>query len=308
MSWSAKILYAFLYLWSLLPLRILYWFADITYLIIYKWVGYRLKVVRQNLKDSFPEKSPAELRRIERKFYRWFCDYIVETVKIASIPEKELRRRMRFEGAGLINESFALGRPCSLYLGHYCNWEWVASIPLQIKGGICAQIYHPVENSAFDQVLCKVRNRFGAINVEMDNSFRTIVSWKKSGQMNLVGYIADQVPGLHNVHCWVDFLHHDTPVFTGAERISVLTDATVFYANMTRPKRGYYVCKIEKIALPPEGYVKFHYTKEYYRLLEQSIMAAPQYWLWSHNRWKRTREEFNTLYTEEERQRMLNRL
>lgn len=308
MSIGAKLLYGVLYLLSLIPLRVLYLFSDGLYLLIYRLVHYRQKVVRRNLTESFPEKDEKELKDIERRFYRWFCDYIVETVKFVSISPKELSRRMRFEGVDIVNDSFAAGRTCSLYLGHYCNWEWFVSLPLYLKGGFSSQIYHPIENGALDQVLCKVRSRFGSKNIEMGKSFRTIMSWKQAGKVNLVGYIADQVPGLHNVHCWIDFLHHDTPVFTGAERIAVLTDSVVLYANVTRPRRGYYVCRFEKIELPEGGYVKFHYTREYYKMLERSIHSAPEFWLWSHNRWKRTREEFNKLYTEEERARMLNKL
>lgn len=308
MSIGAKLIYGVLYLLSLFPMKILYLFSDGLFLLVYKLAHYRQKVVKRNLKESFPDKDEKELRDIEHKFYRWFCDYIVETIKFISISKSELAKRMRFERMDIINDSFANGKTCSLYLGHYCNWEWSVSLPLYTKGGFCAQIYHPIENQAFDQVMCKVRNRFGSKNIEMDKSFRTIVSWKRTGQINLVGYIADQVPGLHNVHCWVDFLHHDTPVFTGAERIAVLTDSVVLYANITRPKRGYYVCKFEKIELPPNGYVKFYYTREYYKMLERSINSAPEFWLWSHNRWKRTREDFNKLYTEEERARRLSRI
>lgn len=308
MNIGAKFLYNILYLLSLFPMKILYLFSDGLFLLVYKLAHYRQKVVKRNLKESFPDKDEKELRDIEHKFYRWFCDYIVETIKFISISKSELAKRMCFERMDIINDSFANGKTCSLYLGHYCNWEWIVSLPLYTKGGFCAQIYHPIENQALDQVMCKVRNRFGSKNIEMDKSFRTIVSWKRAGQMNLVGYIADQVPGLHNVHCWIDFLHHDTPVFTGAERIATLTDSTVLYANITRPKRGYYVCKFEKIELPTDGYVKFYYTREYYKRLERSINSAPEFWLWSHNRWKRTREDFNARYTEEERARMLSRI
>lgn len=308
MSIGAKLLYSILYLLSLFPMRMLYLFSDGLFLLIYRLARYRQKVVQRNLKESFPEKSDKELKDIEHKFYKWFCDYIVETIKFVSISKKELSKRMRFEGVDIVNDCFAAGRTCSLYLGHYCNWEWLVSLSLYLKGGFSSQIYHPIENQALDQVLYKVRSRFGSKNIEMDKSFRTIMSWKRDGQMNLVGYIADQVPGLHNVHCWIDFLHHDTPVFTGAERIAVLSDSVVLYANVTRPKRGYYVCKFEKIEPPADGYVKFYYTRKYYKMLERSINAAPEFWLWSHNRWKRTREEFNRLYTEEERARMLSRI
>ncbi len=296
------------YLLSLLPLRLLYCLSSALYLIVYHVARYRRPLVRKNLTDSFPEKTEAEIIGIEKAFYAWLCDYFVETLKLLSISKAGIMRRMKFVGHEQIAQSMSQGRSCSLYLGHYCNWEWVTSLPLLVTEGICSQIYHPLENKATDLLFQRLRSRFGSVNIDMDSSFRTIVSWKRQGKPNTVGYIADQVPGLHNVHCWVDFLNHDTPVFTGAEKITMMTGADVFYADIERPRRGYYVCTFRRIGLPEGGYVKFHYTKEYFRLLEESIRRAPQYWLWSHNRWKRTREQFNKEYTEEERKRMLNRL
>jgi KDO2-lipid IV(A) lauroyltransferase len=174
---------------------------------------------------------------------------------------------------------------------------------------ICGQIYHALENKWFDKLFLFVRSRFGAVSVEKDVSFRTILSWKKSAQKNIVGYIADQVPGYHNIHRFVDFLNHkDTPVFTGAERISRLLDTDVFYGDIIRPKRGYYVCRLVKIAEHPQLLPTFFVTEQYTHLLEQTINRAPQYWLWSHNRWKRTKEEFERIYTKEEQEKHLNKL
>ena len=300
--------YSICYLLSLLPLWVLYRISDGLFYILYYVVRYRRPLVRKNLADSFPEKQAAEIVAIEKAFYAWFCDYIVEALKMFSISEKNISRRMKFVGSEMIAESMRQGKTCSLYLGHYCNWEWITSMPLHVKDGISSQIYHPLENKAVDLAFQKMRSRFGCVNIAMDNSFRKIVTWKRQGRPNTVGYIADQAPGLHNVHLWVDFLNHDTPVFTGAEKITMVTDSEVFYADMERPKRGYYVCTFRKMTLPPGGYENFYYTKEYFRLLEQSIRRAPQYWLWSHNRWKRTREQFNREYSEEERKRMLGRL
>lgn len=302
------ILYGVIYAISLLPLRLLYLLSDVLFYLMYHVGRYRRRLVKKNLADSFPDKSADELHRIERAYYSWLCDYFVETVKMLSISETEMKKRMHFEGYEQIAKSFSEGRPCSLYLGHYCNWEWVTSLPLHLKVGQCAQIYHPIENADFDRVFLRLRGRFGARSIAMDDTFRTIMEWKKSGTMNVVGYIADQVPGLNNVHCFVDFLNHDTPVFTGAERIARLTESDVYYADITRPKRGYYVCKIRPITLPPGGYETFFFTKQYFKMLEESIQRSPQYWLWSHNRWKRTREEFDRMYTPEEQKKRLSHL
>ena len=300
--------YGICYLISLLPLWLLYIISDGFFVLIYYVIRYRRKLVNKNLRDSFPNKDEKEIRDIEKRYYHWLCDYVVETVKMTSMSQKQIQRRMQFKGLENVEDSFANGRPCSLFMGHYCNWEWVTSLPLWLKSGICAQIYHPLENEAVDRTFAMLRTRFGATNIKMDDTFRTVMTWKQQSQMSIIGYIADQVPGLHNVHLWVDFLNHDTPVFTGAERITNVTGADAYFAVMTRPKRGYYVCEMVKLELPNGEYTKFFYTREYYRLLEQSIQKHPEFWLWSHNRWKRDRKEFNELFSEEEQKKRLSRL
>ncbi|MBP8621425.1 lysophospholipid acyltransferase family protein, partial [Bacteroides sp.] len=302
------IVFSFWFLASLLPLRLLYVFSDLLYYPLYYGVRYRRKVVRNNLVSSFPEKDMKEIIQIEKDFYSFFCDYMVETVKLFSMSKKEMQKRMTFEGTELVTDAFDAGRSCSCYLGHYCNWEWVSSLPIHLgRPEICGQVYHPLESKAFDKLFLYLRGRFGAQSITMDDTFRTVIGWKKSKILNIVGYISDQVPGYESVHYFADFLHHDTPVFTGTERISKIADTTVVYLDISRPKRGYYLCRFVKIADSLNDHPIFYATEQYYRLLEQTIQRAPQYWLWSHNRWKRTREEFNQLYSEEERAKRLSR-
>lgn len=302
------LLFFFWFIASLLPLRLLYVFSDMLYFPLYYCIRYRRNVVRKNIATSFPEKNLKEIRKIEKEFYAYFCDYMVETVKLFSISEKNMRKRMKFEGLEQVAEVSAQGRSSSMYLGHYCNWEWVASLPLHLHGMFGAQVYHPLEDESFDKLLLHVRGRFKGVNVKMEETFRVVMGWKKSGQKNIVGYISDQVPGYGSIHYWTNFLNHDTPVFTGAERISAMTDAAVFYGDVYRVKRGYYVCKVVKIADSLKGHPRFYATEQYFRLLESTICRTPQYWLWSHNRWKRTRAEFEQIYSEEERARKLARI
>ena len=152
----------FLWLLSLLPLRIHYILSDGMYLIVYRLIGYRLKVVRKNLSGAFPEKSAEELQQIERDFYHWFCDYLVETFKMMTISEKEMRRRMVFNNTELLNNFIAEGRSCALLLGHYCNWEWITALPMSVSHNpTCAELYHPIENPQFNQMFLNLRQRFG---------------------------------------------------------------------------------------------------------------------------------------------------
>lgn len=298
--------FALWFIISLLPLWVFYRLSDGLYYLVYHVVRYRRRVVYANLRSSFPEKSEVEIERIAKDFYSFFCDYIVETLKFFSMGEKNIRKRMKFEGLGQVKEDFANGRSVSVYLGHYCNWEWISSLGLHLDEQ-CGQIYHPLENATLDRLFLYMRGRFKAQSIKMDDTFLTILKWKKEGRKNIVGYIADQVPGYNNIHYWADFLHHDTPVFTGGERISKIMDTTVYYLDVERPRRGYYVARFIKIADSLNEHPVFFATEQYFRLLEKNIQRAPQYWLWSHKRWKRTREEFNRMFTEEERKKRLSK-
>ena len=162
------IVFAIWYLFSLLPLWVHYLISDALYLFIYKIAGYRTAVVRKNLSSSFPNKSEEELRDIEHRFYRWFCDYLVETVKMFSISEKQIMHRMRFEGIEQINNDLKKQRSITVYLGHYCNWEWVCSLGLHITEGTAAQLYHPLESKLFDRLFLYSRERFKAHSIEMN--------------------------------------------------------------------------------------------------------------------------------------------
>lgn len=304
------LIFALWYILSLLPLRVHYVISDVLYLLIYRLAGYRTKVVRNNLSTSFPEKSSNELRSIEQGFYHWFCDYIVETVKMFSMPQKEMCRRMRFEGIEQINEDIDNGRSVTVYLGHYGNWEWISSLPLSISEKvIAAQLYHPIENKTIDRLFLRSRERFGAHSLEMKEAFATLRQWKKEGRLSVTGYISDQVPGYSSMHYWPTFLHHETPTYTGAERISRLLDTSVYYFDIYRPRRGYYVAKVIKMCDSLKDAPKFSITEKYYRLLEESIQRQPEYWLWSHNRWKRQWKDFVEYFPDEqERKRILNKL
>ena len=293
-----KILYyivlAFWYMLSLLPMKVHYLLSDLLFWVLYGLLGYRKKVIEKNLKASFPEKSEEELKRIERGFYHFFCDYIAESVKLMTIRRENLRRRMVFKGAELVDEVIESGQSCAVFLGHLCNWEWVTSLPLWVTPKTqCGQIYHPIENKDFDRLFLRSRQRMGAVCIPMADTLRKIIEFKKAGQPVVIGYISDQVPFWTNIHHWVDFLHHDTPVLTGMERIARKVNHAVFFLDVRRVRRGYYEAEFKLITREPQKMKEFEITDIYFKLLEESIRRAPEFWLWSHNRWKRTREEFN---------------
>ena len=295
-----KVLSGIWWLLSWLPLRVHYVLSDVLYLVIYRLVGYRRGLVRRHLADSFPEKSEQERRRIERQFYHWFCDYLVETVKLLTISQEDLKRRMVFKGTELVDEIVEGGQSCAVYLGHYCNWEWITSLPLWVTPQAqCGQIYHALENKEFDRLFLTLRQRMGAVSIPMAETLRRIVQYRQQGQQVVIGYISDQVPFWNNIHHWCQFLNHDTPVLTGTERLARQTGHAVFYLDVRRLRRGYYEAEFKLITRAPKQMGEFEITDIYFRELEASIRRDPACYLWTHNRWKRTREEFNLRYDAE---------
>ena len=297
------ILLSIWYLMSLLPFWVLYGVSDFLYLIVYRLWGYRKKLVRKHLAECFPEKGEAERRKIEREFYHWFCDYLVETLKLLTISKENVKRRMRFENVEMMKHSFDKGQNVSIFLGHYCNWEWVSSITVNyecyLDKVVFGQIYHKLENEAMDKVFLKLRGRMGAVSIPMAETLRKIVDIRKHNQQWIIGFIADQVPMWNNIHLWLDFLHHDTPVFTGTERIARKFDTDVYYLDVRRERRGYYVARYELLAEHASQSSESELTIRYFSLLEKSIRRQPAFYLWTHNRWKRTHEEYNIRYDEE---------
>lgn len=289
-----SLLYGIWYLLSLLPLCIHYMLSDFIYLVLYKMLGYRKEIVRKNLATSFPEKSEAELKAIERKFYHCLCDYFAESVKTMTISKEQMRRRMVFKGTEVVDECIRDGQSCAIYLGHTFNWEWITSLPLWVTPEAhCGQLYHALENPTFDRLLLNVRQRWGAECIALVDILRKTVEYKRSGTPTVFGYIGDQVPHWNNIHHWCDFLHHDTPVMTGTERIARKNNQAIFYLDVRRLRRGYYEAEFRLITREPQKLGEYEATDIYFHMLEDTIRRAPELWLWTHNRWKRTREEFN---------------
>ena len=200
---------------------------------------------------------------------------------------------MQFIGAEKVRESCQKGQSCTVYLGHYCNWEWVTSLQLWVGEDIaCGQLYHPLENKAFDKLFLYLRNRLGAQCIPMAESIRKIMKMRQEDKPIVIGFIADQVPLWNNIHYWTDFLHHDTPVFTGTEKIARKMNLAVYYLDIQRLKRGYYQAEFKLLTEIPKEKKEFEITETYIRELEKTIQRQPAFWLWTHNRWKRTREQW----------------
>ena len=299
MKLTDRILYHLLYgvLWciSLVPFCLLYLVSDLIAGLLHTVIRYRRRVVRENLASSFPQMSKKELARIERRFYRFLTDYAFETIKMLLMSERTIMRRMKVENPEMVLEAVGNNKSVTLLLGHYCNWEWVSSLPLwfieEQPNAQPAQVFHHLHNLVMGEIFMRIRTRFRSNNIEMAEIMRRLIEWKREDKPSVTGFIADQCPSL-DVHLFVDFLNHDTLVFTGPERIARFLDSRVLFCHLSRPKRGYYSLRYVKITDNPKKETTFEITKEYFRMLQANIEEAPQYWLWSHRRWKLTRADF----------------
>ncbi len=286
-------LYGLAFLLSLLPFRVLYALSDFTYYILYYNVKYRRTIVRKNLRDSFPEKTDAERLVIERGFYHFFCDYIFETIKLTSMSKAQIKRHVRFEGLNHIEQALNEGHSVAIYLAHFCNWEWVTSLGLHLpKDLLVGQIYHVLESKAFDTLMLKIRGRMGTENIPRFESFRRMVKAQRDGKKMAIGFISDQGPEMHTIHHWIDFLNHDTAVITGTETVAKKLNMACVYFDIVCERRGYYVVNTIPLAMNSAEHKDFEITDMYFKALEQTIRRQPEKWLWTHNRWKRTRKQY----------------
>lgn len=277
---------------ALLPLRVLYFFSDMLFPLVYYVVRYRHKVVHRNLKASFPEYTPVQIKGLEKEFYHHFCDYMVETIKLFHFSDKEMKAHLRFEGLDLVQRLYDEGRSVLMLLGHFGNWEWVSSlgmhIPLGYAGG---QIYRPLKNKTFDRLFLTLRSRFGVRSIAKVDTLRAIMEYKREGQLFFIGVMADQTPSEANIHYRTLFLHQDTPVLSGVERIAKKVDTPVLYLDVCKVKRGYYVCTFKLLSEHPKETSEFEITEKYMREMEKTILRQPAYWLWTHKRWKYSRTQ-----------------
>ncbi len=294
------IVYGFCYLISLLPLRVLYCISDVLYLLLYKLIGYRRRVVRNNLSTSFPEKDEKERRTIEKKFYHFFCDYIIETIKLLSIRRKTLLKHMEYRNMEEMERCFDEGQSVCALLGHYCNWEFLTTVNVgwkrypEAKVGL---VYHPLSSKVVDRLIIATRQHTGGVAVPKQEVLRYMIRYKQQGLHSLFGLISDQSPKWENIHLWLPFLTHETPVFTGAERLIRKMNNAVFYAEMSRPKRGKYVVNFQLMTREPGTLEENELTRMFFTRLEETIRQTPYLYLWSHDGWKRTREEFERRFT-----------
>lgn len=273
----------FLFLLSLLPLTILNFLARILYLVIYKIAGYRKKVVRRNLINSFPEKSPAEILLIEKTFFKYLARLIVEIVKMSTISQAELGKRVQFHHLDLIEAYLKKGQSVLACSGHYGNWEWsTLAFGLHVKEGKYV-IYKPLGNEVFENWFKKIRTRYGNVLVAMRQTLRTVVATK--AEPTVFCFASDQTPVREEIQYTLNFMHQPTPVLLGLEKIALQTNRPVFYFDIVVKKDGYDVICMP-LCTNPQATTGHEITDRFFEYLTRSINRAPAYWLWSHRRWK----------------------
>lgn len=290
-----NLLISLLRFWAFLPFDILYSISDGMYFIVYYILRYRRRTVRNNLRNSFPEKSGREREKIERKFYSHFCDCIVETIKLLHLTDKEMNKRIQVTNGNLIDQLAEDGAPIILYLGHYGNWEWTPAVTLHYTHPtLSGQIYRPLHNCTMEQVMLTIRSRFHTLSIPQKSAFRTLLRMRQENRQFLIGFVADQRPNSGNLYHWTSFLNQDTAYSTGGEEIGKRTGAHFVYLETKKKKRGYYQMTFHLIS-PLHDEKEYPYTRQFMKMLENSIRHAPEYWLWSHKRWRFSRPGNNNL-------------
>ena len=272
---------------SYIPFRALYVLSDGLYYILYYIIRYRRKIVRKNLTESFPTLKGKEILQVEKKFYRYFTDQVLESCKMATISPEEMKKHMKFTNIEAANAVFKEGKSIALYMGHYGNWEWISSIPLWVAEGVTSvQIYHKLRNDNTNRLILNMRERLGAISVEMRKTARYITEITNTNQVSVIGFIADQSPKKKEVRYFLPFLHHRTPILVGTEKIVKHYGFEAWFLDMKRVKRGYYEAELIRIHEEPASLPDFELTEIYFRMLEKMIQERPELYLWTHNRFK----------------------
>ena len=277
--------YAFAWLFSLLPLGVQYLLSDFLFFILYYLSGYRKKVVFNNLKNSFPDKDDKELKRIMKKFYKHLADLFIENIALIHLSEKEILKRVKFKNPELLDEFYENNKSVAIVVGHYANWEWLASVALLTKLKVIA-IVKPLSNKRFNEFMNSLRHKFGMHTVAMNKIVREIIAAEKDKQAIATFFAADQSPMKAEIKYWADFLNQKTAVYLGLEKIVKKHKHALVFFKMEKIKRGYYEVDIVKLFDGVSNVSEHEITERHLKVLEEIIINKPEYWLWSHKRWK----------------------
>lgn len=276
----------FLKLISKLPLWFLYRLADVLFFLMYYFPGYRKKVVRKNLVNSFPDKTEKEISQVMKNFYKNLTDIGVEIVRIQGMRKEEMKRRMHMTNFDLLHSYLDKGMSTIVLTSHQCNWEWLLLGSSVVSRYVIEGVYKPLHNATMDKWFHDMRSQFGARPLAMKDVYRSLI--KNKNETRIIALVADQTPAGGEIQHFTKFLNQNTPFFVGADKIAKHTGYVVIFLETKRIRRGYYEATFHLVQEPPFAGKGFEVIDQYAHMLEESIRKNPSDWLWSHKRWKHT--------------------
>ncbi|WP_282148433.1 lysophospholipid acyltransferase family protein [Algibacter lectus] len=279
------ILYPFLWLISILPFKLLYMVSDAVYVLIYYIIGYRKKVVTSNLKLAFPEKSANEIALIQKKFYHHLCDMILEAVKSITISEAEIKRRYIFTNVEEVHKLEKENKSIVLLMGHYASWEWIFILQAHVNHKGYA-VYKQLSNKYFDALVKRIRAKYNSHLITTKETVPTLLRAKVNKELTLNGFVFDQSPKAHKALHWQNFMGVKVPVHVGAEVLAKRLGMATVFLKVKKTKRGYYEATFMDIIKDTSGIENYQITDLALKRVEEQIYKAPEYYLWTHKRWK----------------------
>lgn len=279
------IAYPILLLISILPFRLFYLFSDFVFCVVYYILRYRRKIVRENLALTLPHLSEKERATIEKKFYSHMCDLFLEMIKTMTISYETIQKRFVFKNIDLLNDMAKDGKSVILMLAHYASWEWMVSITLHthLKG---VGVYAKLHNKYFDNLVKKIRTRFKGSLTTTKETIKVVTENNMKNVQCVYGFVSDQSPMLHKSFYWDEFMGVEVPVHTGAEMLAKRCDLNVLFVKIDKVKRGYYEATFVKLVENPKEHSDYEITSLFLREAEKQILEAPEFYLWTHKRWK----------------------
>ena len=283
------ILYPILWLISILPFRIFYLFSDFICFFVYNIIRYRKKVVRKNIALALPHLTKKERLVVEKKFYKHLCDMFLEMIKTISISQEEIEKRYTFTNIEVYKELERKNKSVALLCAHYASYEWAVSMNYHLNF-IGYGIYKKLANSYFDKLVKDIRSKFKAVLITTKETIPTIHHNHKEGILSIYGFASDQSPKLNATHHWASFMGHVVPVHTGAEMLAKRFDMNVIFLKTKKVKRGYYEATFEILSEDAKSVPNYEITDQFLKLVEEQILEAPEFYLWTHKRWKHRKD------------------
>ena len=284
------LLYPFLWLISILPFKLLYFISDSLYVIIYYIIGYRKKVVTENLNLVFPKKTEKEIALIRKKFYHHLCDMILEAIKSITISEAEMKKRYVFTNVEEIHKLEKENKSVVLLMGHYASWEWVFILQKSVNHKGYA-VYKQLSNIYFDALIKRIRAKYNSYLITTKETFPILIKAKRNNELTLNGFVFDQSPKIQKAMYWQPFMGINVPVHVGAEILAKRLDMATVFLKVKKVKRGYYDATFTDIIKTPKDFDDFEITDMALKRVEEQIHEAPEYYLWTHKRWKHRGKE-----------------